>query len=93
MNLYGLTTVFSGGAERKTRKIYHISIRGFLPRKPRRKNMTNTHQRNNFRRRSLNLPRNEPTSVDVPLLLLQQNVINFEPQKSTFSLSDRAQNL
>jgi len=31
--------------------------------------------------------------ADVPLLLLQQNVINVEPQKSTFPLSDRAQNL
>ena len=30
---------------------------------------------------------------DVPLLLLQQNVINVEPQKNTFPLSGRAQSL
>ena len=34
-----------------------------------------------------------PDAREVPLLLLQQNVINVEPQKSTFPLSDRAQNL
>ena len=29
--------------------------------------------------------------MDVPLLLLQQNVINVDPQKSTFLVSDQAQ--